>query len=180
MSSEEDGDESDHTDQDELSSEESGGRTSDHEVVEDDSDEGTVEEESANVNANKPDQSKRKKRHCKARIKKECPVPYCEKFVVHLPRHLLRVHGWPKVKLVLRCYGLIYVRSIPFQLQRVQLLAIGKGKQMLLRMGKRGARITTKRGFVQWWAVQQLSKGYLLICKVFMVSVQRMQSTRAC
>ena len=55
------------------------------------------------------------------------------------------------IKLVLPYCGLIYVRNIPFQLQRVQLLAIGKGKQTLMSMGKRGAtRITTKRDVVQW------------------------------
>ena len=97
ISSKEDGDESEyHTDQDESSSDESGDKLSDHEVVRDDSDEGTVEEESANTNVNKSDQSKKKKRRCKARIKKECPVPSCDKIVVHLPRHLLKVHGWPK------------------------------------------------------------------------------------
>ena len=97
MSSKEDGDESEyHTDQDESSSDESGDKPSDHEEVRDDSDEGIVEEESANTNVNKSDQSKKKKRRCKARIKKECPVPSCDKNVVHLPRHLLKVHGWPK------------------------------------------------------------------------------------
>lgn len=55
-----------------------------------------MEEESANTNVNKSDQSKKKKRPSKARIKKECPVPYCHKIVVHLPRHLLKVHDWPK------------------------------------------------------------------------------------
>ena len=55
-----------------------------------------MEEESANTSMNKSDQSKEKKLPCKARIKKECPVPYCDTIVVHLPRHLLKVHGWPK------------------------------------------------------------------------------------
>ena len=61
-----------------------------------DSDEEILEEESANTIVNKSDQSKKKKGPSKARIKKECPVPYCHKIVVHLPRHLLKVHDWPK------------------------------------------------------------------------------------
>lgn len=98
MSGEEDGDESGYNpDQDEeSSSDESSDKSSDHEVVRGDSDEEIVEEESANTNVNKSDQSKKKKRPSKARIKKECPVPYCHKIVVHLPRYLLKVHDWPK------------------------------------------------------------------------------------
>lgn len=98
MSCEEDGDESEYNpDQDEeSSSDESSDKFSDHEVVRGDSDEEIVEEESANINVNKSDQSKKKKRPSKARIKKECPVPYCHKIVVHLPRHLRKVHDWPK------------------------------------------------------------------------------------
>lgn len=30
----------------------------------------------------------------KGRIKRQCPVPYCKKKVVHIPRHLVNVHGW--------------------------------------------------------------------------------------
>ena len=64
MSSEENRDESEyHTEEDESSSEESGGRPSGHE-----------EEKSANIDENKSDQSKMKKRQCKERIKKECPL----------------------------------------------------------------------------------------------------------
>ena len=98
MSCEEDGDESEYNpDQDEeSSSDESSDKPSDHEVVRGDSDGRIMEEESANTSVNKSDQSKKKKRLCKARIKKEFPVPYCDKIVVHLPRHLLKVHGWPK------------------------------------------------------------------------------------
>ena len=94
MSCEEDGDESEYNpDQDEESSsdesnDESGDKPSDHEVVRGDSDGRIMEEESANTSVNKSDQSKKKKRFCKARIKKECPVPYCDKIVVDLPRHL--------------------------------------------------------------------------------------------
>ena len=55
------------------------------------------------------------------------------------------------IKLMLQYCGLIYVRNIPFQLQRVQLLAIGKEKQTLMSTSKEGAaRITTKRDAVQW------------------------------
>lgn len=62
MSREEDGDETDyHTDQDKSSSDVSGNIPSDHEVVIDDQDKGIVEEESANTNVNKSDQSKKKK-----------------------------------------------------------------------------------------------------------------------
>ena len=95
MSCEEDGDESEYNpDQDEeSSSDESSDKPSDHEVVRGDSDGRIMEEESANTSVNKSDQSKKKKRLCKARIKKEFPVPYCDKIVVHLPRHLLKVHG---------------------------------------------------------------------------------------
>ena len=98
MSGEEDGDESEYNpDQDEeSSSDESSDKSSNHEVVRGDSDEEIVEEESANTNVNKSDQSKKEKGPSKARIKKECPVPYCHKIVVHLPRHLLKVHDWPK------------------------------------------------------------------------------------
>lgn len=96
MSCKEDGDESEYNpDQDEeSSSDESSDKSSDHEVVRGDSDE-IVEEESANTNVNKSNQSKKKKHPSKARIKKECPVPHCHKIVVHLPRHLLKVHDWP-------------------------------------------------------------------------------------
>ncbi|XP_027055160.1 uncharacterized protein LOC113682204 [Pocillopora damicornis] len=98
MSCEEDGDESEYNpDQDEeSSSDESSDKSSGHEMVRGDSDEEIVEEESANTNVNKSDQSKKRKRPSKARIKKECPVPYCHKIVVHLPRHLQKVHDWPK------------------------------------------------------------------------------------
>ena len=98
MSCEDDGDESEYNpDKDEeSSSDESSDKPSDLEVARGDSDKGVVEEESANTNVNKSDQSKKKKHPCKVRIKKECPVPYCGKIVVHLPRHLLKVHGWPK------------------------------------------------------------------------------------
>ena len=97
ISSEEDGDESEyHTEEDLSSSEESGGRPSGHEEKKDNSDEGIVEEKSANIDENKSDQSKKKKHQCKARIKKECPVPYCDKTVVHIPRHLVKVHNWSK------------------------------------------------------------------------------------
>ena len=86
MSCEEDGDESEYNpDQDEESSsdessdesgDESGDKPSDREVVRGDSDGRIMEEESANTSMNKSDQSKEKKLPCKARIKKECPVPY--------------------------------------------------------------------------------------------------------
>lgn len=97
MSSEEDGDESEyHTEEDESSSEESGGTPSGHEEEKDNSDEGIAEEKSANIDEKKSDQSKKKKRQCKSRIKKECPVPYCDKTVVHILRHLVKVHNWSK------------------------------------------------------------------------------------
>ena len=32
--------------------------------------------------------------HC--RIKREWPIPYCHKDIVHVPRHLEKVHYWPK------------------------------------------------------------------------------------
>ena len=81
MSCEEDGDESEYNpDQDEeSSSDESSDKSSDHEGVRGDSDEEIVEEESADTNVNKSDQSKKKKHPSKARIKKECPVPDCHK-----------------------------------------------------------------------------------------------------
>lgn len=41
------------------------------------------------------------------------------------------------IKLVLQYCGLIYIKNIRFQLQRVQLLAIGKEKQMLMSTQKR-------------------------------------------
>ena len=97
MSSEEDGDQSEHhTEEDLSSSEESGGKPSGHEEKKDNSDVGIVEEKSANIDENKSDQSKKKKRQCKSRIKKECPVPHCDKTVVHIPRHLVKVHNWSK------------------------------------------------------------------------------------
>ena len=61
--------------------------------------EGIVQDKSGDVDEQKI--SKSKERTCKPkcklpRIKRECPVPYCDKTVVHIPRHLVKVHKWPK------------------------------------------------------------------------------------
>ncbi|XP_039608217.1 uncharacterized protein LOC120528198 [Polypterus senegalus] len=56
----------------------------------------------ANTRKKCPGRSKRSKhqKFCNPkkseRLKKECPVLYCKATVVHLPRHLRAIHGWPK------------------------------------------------------------------------------------
>lgn len=62
-------------------------------------DKGIVQDKSGDVDEQKISKSKEStcKPKCKLpRIKRECPVLYCDKTVVHIPRHLVNVHGWPK------------------------------------------------------------------------------------
>ncbi|KAJ7384066.1 hypothetical protein OS493_024080 [Desmophyllum pertusum] len=70
--------------------EEDNSESEEEEIVEDKS--GDIDEQKIN----KPKKSKPATRKCKPRIKRECPVPHCHKVVVHVPRHLEKVHHWPK------------------------------------------------------------------------------------
>ncbi|XP_028646637.1 uncharacterized protein LOC114641785 [Erpetoichthys calabaricus] len=58
-----------------------------------------VKKKKANTRKKCPGRSKHQKccnPKTSKRLKKECPVLYCEARVVHLPRHLRDIHGWPK------------------------------------------------------------------------------------
>lgn len=74
-------------------------------------DKGIVQDKSGDVDEQKISKSKEStcKPKCKLpRIKRECPVLYCDKTVVHIPRHLVNVHGWPKhqARAAVACFNL--------------------------------------------------------------------------
>ena len=59
-----------------------------------DKDEDAEQKEKGGDNMDSQEDTKPQQPEGKGRIKRQCPVPYCKKKVVHIPRHLVNVHGW--------------------------------------------------------------------------------------
>lgn len=60
---------------------------------------GENENEEDNVDSQDIAQKKDKKQPgVQGRAKRECPVLYCKKMVVHIPKHLVHVHHWSRLQ----------------------------------------------------------------------------------